>query len=507
MFLLVLLMAVALFLFENFHSLLGELAKRETGQIGQTSTLLARQLMERFPGDLEAMRRAGVFARIDRIAAPLPSGDRPVPRLVRENDELWLAVALPETNGTHLDFTWDIRRSPLPLFQRLSKITSGVILALGFFLLISAGYLVYLFRRPRTAPGGDTRLPPLETYLADLQTQETALRDEVNRQTVSSREKEDLNQGIVQTIEAAVMYVSKAGRVEIFNPAAQEMFGQSYALARNNSPETVLHRFPELLELFQRAQGRISGEWAFGERWIVADIAPTGTGKLLIARDVTLERQRERILSQSRNFIMLGEMATALAHEIKNSLGTIYGYSRSIHSAPEKTSRIDGEVHYLTSLMESFLNFAKPIPEIRRQEFDLVEAVRKAAADAGLTADLPQTPRFFCGDPVLMTSILANLAGNAIQAGATRWRVAIEREGQLLTMVLADDGEGIAPELREKIWLPFFSTREAGTGMGLALVRKLLHAMLGEIELLPDPSPGSTFRITFYPAGATLPTR
>ena len=73
----------------------------------------------------------------------LPTGARPVPRLVRENDDLWLAVALPEANGAHLDFTWDIRSSPLPLFQRLRKITSGVILALGFFLLISTSTCSY----------------------------------------------------------------------------------------------------------------------------------------------------------------------------------------------------------------------------------------------------------------------------------------------------------------------------------------------------------------------------
>ncbi len=500
MILLLIVQGVALFLFENFHSLLGELEKRETLQLGETVTLLARQLAEQHADDPERIRQAGVFAQVDRVMTPLPETGGTAPRLVREGEELWLVVDLPAAVGSHLEFTWDIRQSPLLVLRQLRQITSGVALVLGFFLLVSAVYLVFLFRKRRPPPEEEPHLPPLATYLADLQSQETVLRDEVNRHSASSREKEDLNQGIVQTIGSALMYVSRAGRVEIFNPAAQTVFGKSFAQVRNSTPQVALQGFPELLDLLANARERISGEWTFGERCLAVDITPVGGGKLLIARDITLERQRERIHSQSRNFIMLGEMATALAHEIKNSLGTIYGYSRSIHSAPEKTSRIDGEVHYLTALMESFLNFAKPVPEIRRQEFDLAESTRKAATDAGLDLEIDKRSQPFCGDPVLMASVLTNLAMNAVQAGATRWQVSFRREGEVLSLILADNGAGIPAGTASKIWLPFFTTREKGTGMGLALVRKLLHAMLAEIELLSPPPPGATFRITFYPA-------
>lgn len=97
---------------------------------------------------------------------------------------------------------------------------------------------------------------------------------------------------------------------------------------------------------------------------------------------------------------------------------------------------------------------------------------------------------------MLLNVIFSNLALNAGQAGAHRLQVEFPADENTLIMV-SDDGPGIPAAVRDKIWLPFFSTRDKGTGMGLATVKKLVSALNGDIQLLESKS-GAVFRIVFY---------
>ena len=76
--------------------------------------------------------------------------------------------------------------------------------------------------------------------------------------------------------------------------------------------------------------------------------------------------------------------------------------------------------------------------------------------------------------------------------------MALEEFPDSHAITISDDGPGVAAVVRDKIWLPFFSTRDKGTGMGLATVKKLVSALNGDIQLVDDGNPGATFRIVFY---------
>jgi signal transduction histidine kinase len=148
-------------------------------------------------------------------------------------------------------------------------------------------------------------------------------------------------------------------------------------------------------------------------------------------------------------------------------------------------------------MMESFLQFARPVEKVKRTEIVLGPLIAASAAAHNLAVSLPLKSLRIQSDPLLMNVIFSNLVLNAVQAGANHLTVEF-CAAENTVIIVSDDGPGIAPAVREKIWLPFFSTRDKGTGMGLATVKKLVSALNGDIQLLDDGKPGATFKITFY---------
>ena len=114
-----------------------------------------------------------------------------------------------------------------------------------------------------------------------------------------------------------------------------------------------------------------------------------------------------------------------------------------------------------------------------------------------MAVELPEGPLHLKSDPLLLNVIFSNLVLNAKQAGARRLTVEFSAAAPP-ALTFADDGPGIAAAIRDRIWLPFFSTRDKGTGMGLATVKKLVSALNGDIQLVEDGKPGAKFRIVFY---------
>ncbi len=148
-------------------------------------------------------------------------------------------------------------------------------------------------------------------------------------------------------------------------------------------------------------------------------MVPVGdNGRLVLVRDVSAERKRERVRRQNDNLMMLGEMAASLAHEVRNSLGVILGYSKAMSGEPEKTAKIVREVQFMSAMMESFLRFAKPVEKIGRKPVDLGRAIAEAAAAHELSVELPKPALEIKSDPLLLNIVFGNLALNARQSGA-----------------------------------------------------------------------------------------
>jgi signal transduction histidine kinase len=146
--------------------------------------------------------------------------------------------------------------------------------------------------------------------------------------------------------------------------------------------------------------------------------------------------------------------------------------------------------------------------QLRRTLLDLnvmisecLEALRPEAARGGieLTAGLSEKPCNVSADRVLLEQALRNLTSNALEAVGSaagdrrRIRVTTERDGPMVEVRVEDRGPGVPPELRDRIFDPFFSTKAGGVGIGLAIARAIVDAHGGQLSLSPTPGGGATF--------------
>lgn len=412
-------------------------------------------------------------------------------------------------------------------FKDLKKLFSALSIVSGIMLLGTGFYLVILIRKKKH-PAQYSNLPPLQDFLVELKGSENQLKNLVEQQKLDVTEKKELNKTIINHINAAVIFLNHTDRIDIFNPVATELFGQSYANAKNNKLDAILKQFPEIVAFVNHNRnGHTSSEISTPTKLFSIDIIGIeNIGRLIIIKDITEERKREEIHQRSRNFSMLGEMATFLAHEVKNSLGVIYGYTRTIKTETpnrpaldidkptdqendkNKIAKVNKEVQFLTGMMETFLNFSRPVKVGITREIDPTGLLQEITTEIGLPMELKITgnpnhenvitaPVVLESDATLLRSVFSNLLLNAREAGANRINVTITKNTGT-DILISDNGPGIAPEIQEKIWFPFFTTKDKGTGMGLAIIRKMMSALNGEITLENSSSLGTTFKLTFF---------
>ncbi|MBN2346235.1 MAG: hypothetical protein JXO51_07570 [Candidatus Aminicenantes bacterium] len=499
--LLIVVQVLALFTLENMRSLFTTLERNETAALTARAELQAElyvlraRLGEPDPG------RDGFFDRVLRLSST-GSGST----IAGAGKEQRLEIRRQLQAGSGLLFQKALRSPQLDSLAAMKKLLSGLVLTLGIFIALSGVYLMVLLRR-RQPEGKMGAGSPFQDYLVEMKSAQQELQELVAAQSRTSSQQEELSRGIINTVHLGLVFLAGGNKIEIFNPAAQELFGRSLASVKNQPLEKALPGHPELTRFILAGGPRRSAEVESGGGLYFVDVVPVGAGKngpvgddgtLVLVRDVSAERQRERIQRQNENLIMLGEMTASLAHEVRNSLGVILGYSKALKSEPEKTRRIVSEIQFLSDMMEGFLRFARPVEKVASEAVDLRRLVADAAAAQELAVDLPSAPMKVMSDPLLLSVVFANLVLNARQAGAKRLRAEFSA-GETPAFTLADDGPGVPAAAAERIWLPFFTSRDKGTGMGLATVKKLVHALNADIQLVNPGEPGAQFKITFYP--------
>ncbi len=235
-----------------------------------------------------------------------------------------------------------------------------------------------------------------------------------------------------------------------------------------------------------------------------------------LARQVEL-KTRELLDSQERlmhseRFAAVGEAAAYVSHEIKNPLMVIGGLAGQVArrltedtAAREKLHIIQGEVRRLESFLGELRDFLRPVHP-NKQEVDLnaiileVKALMSPAAEEkGLNLEDhldPRLPRLHA-DPNQLNQVLVNLIKNAMEATESGDRITLStgsEDGQVWFSI-QDNGKGMSPEVQEKVFHPFFTTKEKGTGLGLAVIHKIITDHNGTIALETVPGVGSTFTI------------
>jgi two-component system sensor histidine kinase HydH len=241
---------------------------------------------------------------------------------------------------------------------------------------------------------------------------------------------------------------------------------------------------------------------AIGMLFVLAILWVTG---ILFIRKSKHSEELKSIMAERERLAVIGEMASVLAHEIRNPLGSIKGFAQYL-----KEQNVSGSVEYLDIIVsesrrleiltEDLLMYAKPA-ELKIESFDafefiseVVKAVQNNKAvnmeiyvPAGLTIK---------SDRDKLKQILINILHNAIDAESKTIGIKAELNNDNMAISVSDDGCGMDKEKIQKAFKPFFTTKTKGTGLGLAIVDKLVKAIGGDIGVESEPQRGAVFTVT-----------
>ncbi len=215
----------------------------------------------------------------------------------------------------------------------------------------------------------------------------------------------------------------------------------------------------------------------------------------------------KRHLEQKRRLTLVGEMSAVLAHEIRNPLASLKGHAQLLAErlsadSPEhhKANRVVLEASRLEALTADLLDFVRTGP-LDLAAVDAADLVRVCAEDVdpgGFELHLDQAPERWSLDGPRVRQVLVNLLRNAHQAtppGAQRPVVSVGVEGGQLIVTLRDYGAGLPKGQEERIFDPFYTTRTSGTGLGLAVARRIVELHGGTLTAADHPQGGAVFRI------------
>jgi signal transduction histidine kinase len=254
------------------------------------------------------------------------------------------------------------------------------------------------------------------------------------------------------------------------------------------------------------------------------------TGAALFFKDLTRVEQLEERERLRDRLAALGEMAAAIAHEVKNPLAGIEVMAgilkRQLADSPDAQSILGDiikEAKMANAIVLEVLDFVRPI-RLQVENISIADAIRDAVAlaeghvprgDVRITVECPGNLPAIQGDPHQLRQIFTNLLMNAFEAlngdGAVRIAATAlieegpagsDGQGPMVQVEVTDNGPGMPAEVLDKIFSPFFTTKPQGSGLGLAIVRKIVDAHDGRIDVGVLDTGGTRFRVTLPVTGS-----
>jgi two-component system sensor histidine kinase HydH len=287
-------------------------------------------------------------------------------------------------------------------------------------------------------------------------------------------------------------------------------FEEIYVPVRDTAGRVVgvveLYKTPDaLFEAIREAEKSIAIGAALGALLLYAALIG------IVRRADAVMRDQQRRLVEGERFAILGEMASAVAHSIRNPLSTIRtSVELALDHEPgrfrEPAEDIVAEVDKIDAWVRELLEFSRP-GSVKREPVDLNGVVRAcmesvaspcARKQLQVRTALASPPPVALGDPVLLQQVLQSLVVNAIDALDRGGRLEVQTEPTRTgaTVIVRDHGPGIPAGQLEQVFKPFYSTKPNGVGLGLPLARRLVERMGGSLVLESREGEGTTVRVT-----------
>jgi two-component system sensor histidine kinase PilS (NtrC family) len=332
------------------------------------------------------------------------------------------------------------------------------------------------------------------------------------RLKASERDLKELTQlqdEIVRAMPSGLVTCDGEGMVSFLNPSAEAILGVTSEQVVRERPIDALIPGANALQPGRRAE--LNVETPRGARTLGLSIAPLSNerGSLIVFQDLTELRRVEKELDRIDHLATLGRLSAQLAHEIRNPLAAMRGSAQMlVADAAGPGSRLANvivrESDRLAALVESYLELARPPPpQLVETRVDVVvretlDLLRADASFAGVPVDEALDAVSAHCDGGQLRQVLLNLLRNAAVAisgkrGRIRIRVAALNPGALIEVW--DSAGSLAPEDRQRVFEPFFSRAQGGTGLGLSTVHTIVQAHGGTISVESNPATGTTFSV------------
>jgi len=342
---------------------------------------------------------------------------------------------------------------------------------------------------------------------------------------------ERLLASVVESVEDCIFTTDVDGRLITINPAGRRLLGQPPATSemltyrdvldeadRRRAGPAIERAIIEGRPWLGNVNGLTRAKRRFPAHLAIACVFDAGgqiLGTVGVLRDLTEQVATQRRLIQREKLASLGEMAAGMAHEIRNPLGGIKMATNLLSSGAVDDRRISQEmaqsimsgIAEIEAIIADLLDYARET-RLECQEYTLgrvlapvVEASTAEAARRGVRVEAVRLDGEIVAsvDGPRLRQVFANVMKNAVEAAErtpdARVTVSLYRRHAAAVVEIVDNGVGIEPEHREKIFLPFYTTKPTGTGLGMAIVKKIMDLHGGEIDIDSVPGRGTTVRL------------